>query len=834
MAATKKAASRRFHSPSTTEATEQGGWVVLQSTPTSRNLAVLRNGCEQKGHTERTTTGTTTITPHKKNSNYNNNNSNSNYNRNNSDCNGNTNTRNSNKNNNSNNCNTNERSSKKSGKNHNNSTSNNNSSICKNGGRKQLSSVRRLPCATGSATKHPIQLTLCLCINATSMAMAPTDTPLQNTPLPELVGGSAGFGRWMLKVVGHPKEKEYSYKWDGKTNHGKSFTVLLVSEDTTQYCYGKFTRRGREPKATADFKKAKETFHDGSVWLVTKAALAREKPLYIGSSVKAVIDLNASTTAAVLQSTAYSQLVPTPAEDLATLLEATDSQRVDVTALVVKVSETRAHTTIRGPRLIVDVTIRDASGPTGASQCEFAMFFPDSQEGRHHLDEFRQCQKDGAPVAFFNLCIHMSDTGRNTMKPHSEEFNWQVACAGERAAALTTQAQVLQSTEQARCIAEIPTFVAHDKVDYMSPEATLTVARLLREVIRAQQEFPATDSSHLFQLNHVRIREPSVGENVLTSDGNRLFVPVRLQDHTGEVELRMREKAALEFSGLSDRDSFCDEVRTAGLNFPILASVRVALRKNGGTPDSQDSQASLTEQPISAVVVEAMEQPVDCAKSIPNASMNYVNHCLQHFGTRAPDRMLVAPANALKHSPHGGLIVEDADGARQACGSVLTLLAHVGKCSVVDLEAGHRIATAKTWNIPFDPNLVSADGAPEHADAELNAQFVSYCTMSNVQYYTLSSRKGQLPTYAMVVVGSSHVTGGVTTFMIDKVQTLASTDIGATQRLFAKLSLLGKKASIAMDASSKSPKPSSDCDITPFKAKKARRLTLSPTDASIE
>ena len=360
------------------------------------------------------------------------------------------------------------------------------------------------------------------------------------------------------------------------------------------------------------------------------------------------------------------------------------------------------------------------------------------------------------------------------------------------------------------------------------------MARLLREVIRAQQEFPATDSSHLFQLNHVRIMEPSVAETVLTSDGSRLFVPVTLQDHTGEVELRMREKAALEFSGLSDRNSFCDEVRTAGLNFPILASVRVAVRKTGGTSNSQDAQAGATEQAISAVIVEAIEQPFEGAKSIPNASMNYVNHLLEQFGARAPDRMLVAPASALKHSPHGGLIVEDIDGARQACGSVLTLLAHVGKCSVVDLEAGHRIATAKTWNIPFDPILVSGDGAPEHADAVLNAQFISYCTMSNVQYYTLSSRKGQLPTYAMVLLGSSHVTGGITTFMINKVQTLASTDVGAIQKLFGKLSLLGKKAAIAMDMSAKSPSASWSDDGTPFKAKKARRLALSPSDASFQ
>ena len=74
----------------------------------------------------------------------------------------------------------------------------------------------------------------------------------------------------------------------------------------------------------------------------------------------------------------------------------------------------------------------------------------------------------------------------------------------------------------------------------------------------------------------------------------------------------------------------------------------------------------------------------------------------------------------------------------------------------------------------------------------------------------------------------------LTTLMMNKVQTLAPTDVGAIQKLFGKLSLLGKKAAIAMDMSAKSPSASWNDDGTPFTAKKARRLTLSPSDASIQ
>ena len=128
-----------------------------------------------------------------------------------------------------------------------------------------------------------LRLAESLCFDSAAMSTDVESTPPRNTPLPELVGGSAGFGSWKVKVCGHPKERDYTYKWDGKTIHGKSFTVLLVSSDTTQYCYGKFTRRGKEPKASAAFKNAAEKFQDGTVWLITKPTLAKEKTLYIAA-----------------------------------------------------------------------------------------------------------------------------------------------------------------------------------------------------------------------------------------------------------------------------------------------------------------------------------------------------------------------------------------------------------------------------------------------------------------------------------------------------------------------------------------------------------------------
>ena len=88
---------------------------------------------------------------------------------------------------------------------------------------------------------------------------------------------------------------------------------------------------------------------------------ARKRSFHIGSPAKAVIDLNASTFNPVLQNTAFAALLQTPAEDFATLLEATKRQRVDVTALVVGVGPERQHTTSHGEAHRCGREIRDAS-----------------------------------------------------------------------------------------------------------------------------------------------------------------------------------------------------------------------------------------------------------------------------------------------------------------------------------------------------------------------------------------------------------------------------------------------------------------------------------------
>ena len=159
----------------------------------------------------------------------------------------------------------------------------------------------------------------------------------------------------------------------------------LVSKDSSQYCLGKFKRKGKEPEASAEFSKAKARFFDQSIWKVSKVALTNDKMLYTGSPIKGTIDMNATAFLPVLQGTEEMLAQATPPEELATLLESLNQQRVDVLALVMRVERERSATTADGQKKIVDVTIRDLSGVAGASECEFALFFNDSVAGRAEL-----------------------------------------------------------------------------------------------------------------------------------------------------------------------------------------------------------------------------------------------------------------------------------------------------------------------------------------------------------------------------------------------------------------------------------------------------------------
>jgi hypothetical protein len=329
------------------------------------------------------------------------------------------------------------------------------------------------------------------------------------------------------------------------------------------------------------------------------------------------------------------------------------------------------------------------------------------------------------------------------------------------------------------------------------------------------------EGMRVFQINHARIIEPKAGDDYYTKD-KRLFPAVRVMDHTGALELRMREKTALELAGVDTKEDFAELASKGGLNFPLLSSMRISVRSKPMDTDGA------TEHTLLAVIVEVAEQELYIPKAMPNASMTFVSQLLASLPLDA-DRMIVAPVIDLRHVRHAGMVVETKEPKPLQASCVLSLIAHTGKSVVNDLPGGHKLVSKDCWNVPFEQPVDSEDGAPEHADHSVSGEIASYCTMNNVQNYTLTSRRSKEAVYALILISSVHEGQQCRTYMVDKVQIIDKPDHMPMLRcLLKKLA----EISCASESSGKlNAAPDWREDVTPYAVKKARHLSCTPTDA---
>ena len=655
----------------------------------------------------------------------------------------------------------------------------------------------------------------------------------EHLPLRELTPQSGAIGTWLLQVADVPRVHEYEYTWNGKTIKGKRLEMILMSQEPGSYCIGQNKHRGAPKVAEKEFERNVERFKVGTMWCASKVALAKEKPCYISSPLKVMIDLNNTKMDPVLQSIHKMPVEATPLETLHTILMCPQHQRVDVTALIDNMSPVREVTSAHGQRYVADVAIRDDSGPEGISQCSFTIWLPKTSIMAEQFDELKKLCDEEKPVTFFSLQCDLQENSK-VVKPDFERFRFAPCSTGPRAEQLESKATaLLGATEQpVTIIASLPVFEPRETTDYLILPAKQTTCELLRAAVKSGTELLDNDKSGasehvegiLFQINHVRVLEPAANEQLLTNDEARLFVPIAMIDRSGTIEVRMREKAALELSSLSTKNDFIEEARQGGLNFPILCSVRVHVKKVNGATEHDE---------ISAIVVEAEAQKLSIT-NMPNTSVLELHSLLKELHVNV-ERMIVAPIASVEHSPHGGMVV-NAYGKQHQCSCVLTMIAHTGKSIVQPVGSGHRIVSKEVWNIPFDLLLDRQESAPEHASRIIDGQVASYCTMDNVQYYTLSSTRAKEPVYAIVVISSVSKHDGKIMYMIDKVAKVEEKGtLSDVINHCKKLSYWLKTeddGQIGNPSRSRTFSVSSMC--TPYTVKKSRRLSEQPSGASLK
>ena len=238
---------------------------------------------------------------------------------------------------------------------------------------------------------------------------------MSKEPLQNLTEQSARVGTWVLAVASHPRTEAYSFdKGKGKGN-GMKFECLLVPDNSDEYCMGQFTRKGKEPAATREFNEAVQNIKKGSVWKVNKISLGKKDKKYLGCSHKVVIDMNTSNFQPVLQNMVEMPELATPHDNLNTLLRCSPGQLVDVIAFVIHVGEKNQVQTYLDMRDVVNVTVMDDSGDTGAAKNEFPVWFPKTSSGEpcDDLKRLYAMVQPPVPVSFFNLVCQTDDGKRH-------------------------------------------------------------------------------------------------------------------------------------------------------------------------------------------------------------------------------------------------------------------------------------------------------------------------------------------------------------------------------------------------------------------------------------
>ena len=130
---------------------------------------------------------------------------------------------------------------------------------------------------------------------------------------------------------------------------------------------------------------------------------------------------------------------------------------------------------------------------------------------------------------------------------------------------------------------------------------------------------------------------------------NKLFVVFDCWDFSKKIQLGFREKAVLSLAQLNDSESatYVDALNAHEIKHPLLASLRVRVKKDPATDDSH----------VNLLVVEAMPVCWDADAEIPNDSVDALHGLLATGGPLSSERLMAASLSEIVDSPFYNMTV---------------------------------------------------------------------------------------------------------------------------------------------------------------------------------
>ena len=527
----------------------------------------------------------------------------------------------------------------------------------------------------------------------------------------------------------------------------------------------------------AELKTMMNKFQDGSIFTLTKVALADAKAEFIGAPLKICIDLRNTKCTAMLATLVQMPPAPAPSEELASILGLEGRQRVDLTALITDMSVPRRETTPYGQKDIVDITVVDGSMKPGEAQQVFAkmsMFFEANVKGAALLKSMQEAHTAKAPVAIYGLMCAPPGTRTCALKT-SQTFFWEVARgAYAKLTRLQSQANEMMQAPASSITSDWqPPCAARD---FAAEPAVHSVCGLVAALIRPPAAGPDDNIdgvNTVFQINHCYVSIPGAGQTVLTKDDERIWLSkVRLMDATGSLTVSMREKAALALSGLTSRDDFVSAHATDNISFPVLASVRVHLTRRKDADESKNREGGAAEPAfLDAVLVEAEDQDIEI---MPTSALLALRPVLKSLAGSEED-LKIARLQEISVLPYIGMVV---NGLK--CELALFFAAATEKSEFQKFGDGYRLITKNVLDVGFGALAMNPEDC--RANATANYDLVAICTEHNFTDYKMAPPRKAAAQYALLTISGVRESAadaeepGRKTFMVERMQLIDGPD----------------------------------------------------------
>ena len=445
------------------------------------------------------------------------------------------------------------------------------------------------------------------------------------------------ISHWNLVTNLSSQVEEYEYQYDGKKRNGKHFNCVFVSVlDPCEYCMGQMRWATKDANK---FHSVEQKFKDGLAFTMTKVSIVKDaKKDYVHCPIQLVVNVGSTSFSPLLNSSVIGNSYPEPPASIADCSHLTKQQLFDVTALVKTVSKCRP---VKDNRVVFDVEILDGSKSDERVRTMPLTVFTERPIGLNAGEPsmwlfLNEASKNsaGQPVSFFRIRGAQDDDGKFSFVTTKNSTIVEAAktIKGKRLA--SESAWLLGLTETSSfAVRQYEEGVARDFSLVPATETMCALFGSFSSTVMTGVESLDKAEETFWQLNWVRVEEPSSGSNIRTGDGKRLWFPVTVRDCTGKLTLYIQESAVLKLSGFPDADQFETAFHAGKVWFPQMASVKIIRRLKSNS----------AAQPASQKAESQVEQHAD------QVDVRIVDAALQDLGN--------SPTEAFIASVHGHLLV---------------------------------------------------------------------------------------------------------------------------------------------------------------------------------